>query len=305
MKNILVVLLCCSLVGCGDRVWLRSVGSFSTANAPSLEQASSAYTTVGALHTLEEEAVLADHYSSLGYRPGQLTDFIKPDDLRVREEAINVLCDYLTLVGDLSNGKRQQQEIEDETKSLTITAAGVRTATASSTATNTTTNSASNAVKVNPTLTDTTTQTGTITNTVTSSQNTLMTSQQMGMIMSGMDSAIKPFINHMVKSRLLPLMKSADPTIQQLCTLLTSDLVTLRAQAKGDYLVLLMEQNQFIQKNEGKLSPSELREETEKLYQIEQDAAWADHDLAAATEAVQKLAVAHHQLVVEEKHGAK
>jgi len=301
--------------GCGYSRWARGVGAFSLPAPAALAQVDSAYLGVSTIHTLEEESTLIDHYSSTGYRPGQLTDFIKQDDLRAREAAISVLRDYAIMVSDLALGKR---ELAAKTKSLTsTTAAGVRTAMATTASTNTTTNTTtatnttSNAVKVNTTLTDTTTnagsstKTGSVTSTLTSSRNTLMTQQQMNMVISGMDAAIKPFIHHMVKKRLRPLMKAADPTIQQLCVLLSEDLVTLRSQAKSDYLVLLMGQSEFIQRNMYKFSPLELRAETKKLYQIERDAAKADSDLTNASDAVKRLAETHHQLVTGERHGAK
>jgi hypothetical protein len=280
---------------------------------PALEQVAATYTNANALHTLQEQALLVDRFSTQGYKPGQLTDFMKQDQLEARLNAIHVLSDYSTLVADLALGKREAEMLA-KTKSLSAaTGAAVKTSTQTSsdtsTKTATDTNTLSTATKLSSTQTNTGSVTGSATNsattTTTSSANKLMTPQQMNYLIGGLDAAIKPFIHHMVRKRLPVIMEKADPTIQQICSLLSADLLTLKSQAKSDYTILLMNQDQFVQKNMYKFTPLELRVETEKLYQIERDAAKSDSDLTHAAEAVKRLAQAHHELVKEKVHDAE
>jgi hypothetical protein len=68
----------------------------------------------------------------------------------------------------------------------------------------------------------------------------------MSSILSGMDFALRPLLEHKVRKHLPAIIQAADPSIQQLCTLLEADIDTLRSQAQDDYQVELMEQYQFI-----------------------------------------------------------
>lgn len=287
------------LTGCtGYGPWAKKVGMFSASAAPALSQTSTAYTSANAIHTLQEESVLVGQYAQKGYHPGELEPFISDSDLKSRMSAIAALNEYVDLLNALVTDKRAA-EIEARTKSLSITAAAARTEMASSTNTTTDTTTSSNAVKVNPTLTDTTTQTATSTSTLTSSHSTIMTPQQMNSIMASMDSALKPFIHHMVKKRLPKLMKEADPSVQNLCTLLEADMATLRVQSQGDYQVLLMQQSEFIRNNPN-LGPVEKRTEVLKLFQIEADADKSNADLTSTIDGLKKLAEEHHKVAIED-----
>jgi hypothetical protein len=293
------------LTGCaGYGPWARQVAEFSANVAPPLVRASTAYTSANEIHTLQEESVLVGHYAQGGYHPGELVPFISEKDVQPRIEAIAALKEYIDLIDALATDQRAV-EVEAKTKSLSITTAAARTEMASNATTNTNTTTSSNAVKVNPTLTDTTTQTTTSTSTLTNSHSVIMTPQQVNSIMSGMDSALKPFIHHMVKKRLPNLMKEADPIVQDLCSLLEADLDTLRVQSQGDYRVLLMQQSEFIHNNPN-LDPVEKRAEILKLFQIEAAADKSQSDLNDTIDGLKRLATEHHKIVTEDtNHDAK
>jgi hypothetical protein len=176
---------------------------------------------------------------------------------------------------------------------------GVAAKTSTAGSTTAETYSSANAVKPTSTLTNTTTTT--TTNTATNSVNKSMTPMQMNFIISGLDAATKAYIEHKVRKHLPPMMKAADPVIQQMCTLFIADLETLRIQAKADYQVLLMEQSQFIEKNKDKLPAVEKQGQIMKLFQTEAEATKADNDLANTQRALQQMADAHHRLALSKE----
>lgn len=264
MKRLVaLVFLSLAVTGCGYKKWSKPVGAFSTSAAPALTQVSAAYTSANDVHLLVREAELVDQYTAKGYTPGEIQDFISPDSLKARQAAIGVLNSYASLVGDLALGKREQ-ELATKTKAVSSSMSSAKTTTSSS-----------------------------------SSKTKSLTTTQMGDILTTLDYAIKPLIEHKVRKHLPAILKAADPSIQQICTLLEQDIDTLRSQEQNDYQTQLMGQSQFIDKNT--LSAVEKRTEITKLVQIEVDAAKADADLVKAKDALVKLAEAHHRLVTEKK----
>ena len=124
-----------------------------------------------------------------------------------------------------------------------------------------------------------------------------MTVQQMNQLLTGLDALLQPYLKHELHHRLPPLIKAADPIVQQISTLLVADMDTLRTQAAADYQTLMIQQDQFIAANKGNMSAIELRAEVLKLSQIDLDAQKVDSDLAVARNAAKQLGEAHHRLV--------
>lgn len=262
---LLITLALPALSGCGGYgPWAKKVSAFSTSAPPALVQATAAYQSANDVHTLEEEAVLVDRYATHGYHPGELTVFMSQSDLASRQQAITVLTDYATLVGDLVLGKREQ-DVATKTKALSQGATAAKTATTSTSKTKT------------------------------------LTPQQMSYILSGLDMAIKPVIQHKVHKDLPASLAKADPYVAKLCSLLAADMDDLLSQEKADYQVLLQEQSMFIRKNASSMSAIEKRNEVLKLLTIEQSGVKADADLQKAQKALQEIASAHHRLVDGEK----
>lgn len=265
MKRASIVLLALiPLIGCSRYgSWAKRVGSFSTTTAPALDQAVGAYSTANDIHYLEEQSQLVAQYAEEGYHPGSMTAFISQDELKSRIASIEALRNYANLIGDLALGKHEQ-ELAVKTKTLNQSLSTLKAPALSATA-----------------------------------KLTMTPQQQMSYALSGLDAAIKPIIEHKIHKNLMPVIVDADPSVQQMCTLLDADLSDLQEQVQSDYTVVLMEQSQFIEKNKAQMSAVESRAEILKLGQIERDQIKANEGFMGAQTALKQIATAHHRLATE------
>jgi hypothetical protein len=103
-------------------------------------------------------------------------------------------------------------------------------------------------------------------------------------------------VNKTVKSGVPKVIRDMDQQIDALCKLLDSDLVVLRRQSGNDYEQLLVQQDMFIRKFGGTLSPTERRSEIKKLPQILARKEATDAMLQELQEAIHTLAQTHHAL---------
>lgn len=259
MKILSVHLLFLSilLTGCGYAKWSKPIISFSNTSAPALVDVQQVYTTVNSVHVLEQEAILVDKYATQGYQPGQIVDFLPSEQLKIRVDNIKNLNNYVTTIGALAQGK-DLQALADKNKALTQSSSNSKS---------------------------------------TSTSTWVITQQQVSSSFSVLDNITKPIVEHKVRKNLPAIIKQADPTVQNICTLEIADLTELKNQAANDYNVLLTEQSQFIDKNKNSMSPVDLRNEILKLVQIQNDAATADSNISKAITALTKLARTHHDLV--------
>jgi hypothetical protein len=108
-----------TLTGCATGPWSKTVTSFSNSAPPDLAKVSAAYTTVGDVHTLEEQAQLVDHYSKEGFHPGGFTPFMSDAELRARTSAISELQQYVTLLGGITSGKDVSAALTGKAKTTT------------------------------------------------------------------------------------------------------------------------------------------------------------------------------------------
>lgn len=103
-------------------------------------------------------------------------------------------------------------------------------------------------------------------------------------------------ISKKVKSRVPQVIKSMDPQIQGLCSLLANDVDLIRAQAKTDYGELFTQQRTFIVTEGAQLSALDRRAEIERLPEINRRANASDQMLANLHLAIEQLALTHHAL---------
>jgi len=246
------------MTGCAPNHYTKSIAAFSNAAAPAIDNVDAAYVFVNDAHTLAEQAVLVQNFVK-EFRPAPLQPFISPEELATRKKATSVLRQYAQLVGDLAIGKQPP---------------------ATSSFFSTTTKTATSAAPASTTKT----------------AAGKMTSQQMDALLSGLDMVVKHYLNFKIRRQLPPLVRAADPLVQQVCTLLSADLVTLQVQTDLDYWTLLMEQDQFIEDNQTRMDAIQKRDQVIKLFQIEADSKKADDAIAATQDAVKKLAETHHRL---------
>jgi len=106
-----------------------------------------------------------------------------------------------------------------------------------------------------------------------------------------------------INAALPAITAQMDPQIAILSQVLTSDLDILRRQSKKDYDDLERQQWVFIQLNKAKLSPTELRDEVQKLATYRKSAETTDATLAGLQTSIGKLAIAHHELEVAAQAG--
>lgn len=109
MKNskwltIFSLIICLLISGCAS-TRNKKVSGFTTTSAPELNKVNDLYVTTNNIHILEQEAILVDKYSTLGYQPGQIKDLIGGPDLVARINIIKVLSNYIELLGALTSGK--------------------------------------------------------------------------------------------------------------------------------------------------------------------------------------------------------
>lgn len=260
MKTRLLLLsfLTLTLSGCATHSpWVRNVASFGVSAPPALDKVSALYTSANDIHVLVEETKLADNYAT-NYTPGQLTVFLQDSDLQPRLQAIAALKGYASLVGDLAAGKRAAALTQ-----------------AKSTQQNMQQKAASSSSKTT---------------------KSTLNQQELNLAFSGLDMALQRYIEHEIGKALPPLVANADPSVQKMCNLLSDDLQDLRVESQAEYRVLLMEQNQFVDKNRSKMSPTEQKTEVLKLFDIEREAAAYDKNLAGLQTTLQQIAVTHHRL---------
>jgi hypothetical protein len=119
-------------------------------------------------------------------------------------------------------------------------------------------------------------------------------------IIQGLDSVVAFALEYKTKRRLSILIKNANPLVQKLCNLLDSDLNNLEQQNQLAYSSLLISQNQFIQNNQNKLSPIELRNEINKLVQIEDDQKENKKSFDLAIENINLLSLNHQKLAEQQ-----
>jgi hypothetical protein len=172
---------------------MNGVASLSTATAPGLDKVSATYIAANDIHRLEQQSRMVERYEVDGFHPGQLKAFMPDDDLKIRVAAIAALRQYTAGIADLAAGKQV-------TTALTPKPLTLATSTAKFTA-----------VSV--------TAPGT------------MNGAEMNLVLVAMDSALRPLITHKIHRNLQPILKAADPSIQSLCTMLASDMESLRTQA--------------------------------------------------------------------------
>jgi hypothetical protein len=261
LRSITPLLALAILTGCATHYgpWSRKVAGFSTPAPADLDRMAALYPSANAVHILEEEAELVNAYPTQGYHPGQLKDFIIPEEIEARTQAIDALKSYTTLVGDLVLGKREEAE-SAKTKALTATKTATATASASSSKTAKT-----------------------------------LTQAQMNYALFGLDFVLREMVEHKVQKQLPHIIAQADPSVQQICMLLEADIDTLRSQEAADYQQILVDQDQFIANNV--LDPIAKQTLLMKLWQTEADAIAADQALVKEQDALKNLAKAHHALL--------
>ena len=99
-----------------------------------------------------------------------------------------------------------------------------------------------------------------------------------------------------VKSQVPKVIKSMDPQIQDLCSLLENDINLIRAQAKVDFGELFTQQRTFIVTEGANLSPLDRRVEIQRLPEINRRENVSDLMLANLHLAIEQLALTHHAL---------
>lgn len=110
-------------------------------------------------------------------------------------------------------------------------------------------------------------------------------------------------VAHKARKDLGRIVVQMDPSITSICTVLQTDIATLRRQAANDYSQMLTQQDQFIRNAGTQLSPEERRTEIRRLPELLQKAKNTDDLLDALGKSIGKLATAHKAMATTAQGG--
>lgn len=116
-----------------------------------------------------------------------------------------------------------------------------------------------------------------------------------------LDTLTYKLVQHKVKKSLPIIINDANPLIQQICQLEMKDLTLLQTQIDNDYNTILIEQSQFIDKNSKQMDPTTLRNQINKLVDIQTNKLNDDQTLQKNIKGLQNLAIDHAKLTAQLK----
>ena len=256
------------LAGCATTSPLaRHTAAFSTATNVVVDNSENAYRVAVRIHDDEQISAIVQKYdSNQPWDPHSIKHLIDAKGLETRTDILNGLKTYAQSLADIANNVQSDQ--------LDAAATSV----------------GANLKKMGDTLNPTDTAPRVLAPGIT------ITPQQANAVGAALKALGDYLVNKKVKSGVPKVIRDMDPQIDALCKLLDSDLVVLRRQSGNDYEQLLVQQDMFIRKFGGTLSPTERRAEIKKLPQILARKEATDAMLQELQESIHTLAQTHHAL---------
>ncbi|HMF65285.1 MAG TPA: hypothetical protein VK608_14435 [Edaphobacter sp.] len=258
------------LAGCATTSPLaRHTAAFSTATNVVVDNSENAYRVAVRIHDDEQISAIVQKYdSNQPWDPHSIKHLIDAKGLETRTDILNGLKTYAQSLADIANN------VQSDQLDAAATSVGANLKKMGDT--------------LNPTDTDTAPR--------ALAPGITIAPQQANAVSAALKALGDYLVNKKVKSGVPKVIRDMDPQIDALCKLLDSDLVVLRRQSGNDYEQLLVQQDMFIRKFGGTLSPTERRAEIKKLPQILARKEATDAMLQELQESIHTLAQTHHAL---------
>ncbi len=240
--------------------------AFSTAAAASVTQTNNAYQLVNQAYLDSQTATLVANYQTTPFDPSKLKPYLPEKDLEVRTQVLNALMQYATLLAEVS-GNQPITDLETQTA-----AAG------------------SALLKLQP----------------SDFSGFKVSSTEQNLATTAL-TTIGGVLIQRQRSRSLPeILDKMNPPIQNICTVLESDIGTLgkpglASALHRDYDDQIAAEEKFIRDNSASLTPQEKRTEIETLPKLVQAQSQSDQLLAATSKSLASLAATHAALTATKK----
>lgn len=253
--------LCLALCGCALSPLARRTSTFATAAVAATSHSELAYQLVEQTYRDAQIARLVANYDDAGFDTAKLQLFLSPPDLKIRIDLLDGLRSYAELLAAVS-GDQPLTDVDASAKSLGASLQSL---------------SANDLVKAR------------------------FTSSDANLATAAIGALGRALIEHTRRRELPGILRQMQQPVETICTLLQQDIGApaqsgLRNELHISYLDLLREQKNYIADNEGKLTPSERREEIRLLPRLATSELNADRALAATQKALAQLARTHTAL---------
>ncbi len=251
------------LVGCTLSPLSQRTTTFSTAACATILQVRNGYQVVEQSYYDAQAAHLVITFDKQGFDPSQIQPFMRPADMKVRNELLAGLQQYATLLAEVS-GNDPIEELDKQSQALG-------------------------------------TQLQALSSDANLAALTKSTSIDSGLVATAVDALGRALIEHKRASELPAILERMQKPIDQICQLLEEDIGDpgksgLRNQLSNDFDELVKFQTTFIFQNEGHMTAEEKRNQIEMLPKLVVEARQADAALEQTQDALQQLAAAHDAL---------
>jgi len=251
------------LAGCTLSPLSQRATTFSTAACSTILQVRNGYQVVEQSYFDAQAAHLVATFDKQGFDPSKIQPFMRPADMKVRNQLLAGLQQYATLLAEVS-GDEPIDELDKQSQAL--------------------------GTQLQALSTDA--------NLTALAKNTTVDA---GLVATAVDALGRVLIERKRAKELPAVLERMQKPIDQICRLLEEDIGDpeksgLRNQLSNDYDELVKFQTTFIFQNEGKMTPEEKREQIQRLPRLVIEAKQADAALEQTQDALQHLATAHDAL---------
>ncbi len=252
------------LAGCTLSPLSQRATTFSTAACATILQVRNGYQVVEQSYYDAQAAHLAITFDKQGFDASQIQPFMRPADMKVRNELLAGLQQYATLLAEVS-GDDPIAAVDTQSEALG-------------------------------------TQLQALSTDASLKALTQNTSMDAGLVATAVDALGRALIERKRAKELPTVLEKMQKPIDQICQLLQEDIGDpeksgLRNQLSNDYDELIKFQTTFIFQNEGKMTAGEKRDQIAMLPKLVTDARQADAALEQTKDALRQLAAAHDALV--------
>lgn len=257
-----------SLSACATSAITKDIQAFSQGVTTTTSNTTAAFEMVDKNYYQLQVAKLVDAYDKAGFKPGTVMRFLPAEELEIRVQALQALNTYASKLSDIISDKTLT-EFDTQTKAFGEELLKV---------------------KQNKAM-----------------EKFLPNDNDIKIFTAAVDAFGRWFIEYKRQKGLKDIVKDMNDPVQNICKLLVADIGALPVKEKGghglrnqlhnQYDILIIEQDQFIQNNKGKLDPRVKRDEIVRLPELVREQETADATLAATQKAVSKLAETHAELV--------
>jgi len=284
--------------GCSSPLAKHSA-AFSAAVAPVVDQSAAAYNAADALNDKRNdyEAVVAYQNKDASYNPRNAPELLSEKDIQARLAVLAALQTYSQSLVAITSGT-DSKELDAASKSVgsNLTSLGNHLAPSIDSVLGI---SAAAGSTVETTVTTVSGATTTTTSSTKHVPSPPLTPDIRNGISTAVDALGQFLVSRTIAQELPGKIEEMDPHVQALCTALANDIQTLQSIEERDYNRILDLEKQFIledQQPHSHVDPIAHRAEIMQLPELARQQRNADAQLDALSQAITKLAQAHHDL---------